>query len=1343
MKKKFLFLSLLIVAMTVGAVGAWASQTKTGQRSSVEAMASPESATNTETSSNGSRPLKSMYTFLNVTHFFENAGFDDDLTFQADGSMQTAASTETSISGQSWAYIAPDGTVYARPKASSPKSRSDGRKMDAVNGFWGQMAGWELTTTATYPNCEWSYYGAIPYSLGATAVPIGDDSDQFLIVPEKPEALNTDDNTGVLMLSAGWGGSATYSQTVYLPAGLSVTVDYWLKATNEKETQYGEVTCRLINNGKVICSKTGYTYEWQHYKMSGVDGSGPTTIEFSFKAGNAGSNSNPIIWIDGLHVEKNIIYNPSEHKEIHVSPSNNKYGKVAGNRTILQGMDTIVKAIPNVGYQFMNWTSNGEVVSTEREFKFTVSRDTTLVANFVPDAQEQYTMTFVLDNGEENVVLIQDAGTELTPPTPTRTGYTFVGWEPAVPTTVPEEDRTFIAQWKELRKVWNFRNGFSQETVDALRTDFEQYGANTYWRNYEIEASNADDQHFWCASQEAKNEDGFAATHNGGNEKVIAELDGLKLGFTAPKKFVITYNGTTIPNELESEGGPALGEPIPHGTSYIWLNGKNETITFQAMVNQKIRIGVESHSVDATKLGEARGITLSASKGTLTAHFEGNPVTTYYTEYEWELTGEEGTVSDLTIKSTSGCHIYFIAVGEISTTFVLGNGQDNVVLLQDAGTELTPPTPTRTGYTFAGWSPAVPATVPEEDMTFTAQWTVVDYSISYDLGGGSWPEGSAHPASYNIESEAITLGTPTRTGYTFTGWTGTELTEASQTVTIAKGSTGNRSYTANWVVTVVPQYTMTFVLGNGEENVVMTQDTGTELTAPTPTRTGYTFAGWEPAVPATVPEEDMTFTAQWTVVDYSISYDLGGGSWPEGSAHPASYNIESEAITLGTPTRTGYTFTGWTGTELTEASQTVTIAKGSTGNRSYTANWVVTVVPQYTMTFVLGNGEENVVMTQDTGTELTAPTPTRTGYTFAGWEPAVPATVPEEDMTFTAQWTVVDYSISYDLGGGSWPEGSAHPASYNIESEAITLGTPTRTGYTFTGWTGTELTEASQTVTIAKGSTGNRSYTATWEAIPEPSIDEFSLNNGTLVNLVDALKGKSAKVSYTRNFSNGVASTICLPYTMTNIEGGKVYSLRNVAYDYTAAAWVATMDDTTPDGNLIATTEAGMPYLFVPETDGNVTFTGIVPTVPDSYAAFSLVNATSNGWVMTGTYEQLDWTESMGAIFGFAANAENDVRAGEFVRATTGAYIPAYRAYLRYTGSNEALQSRAFKVQNANDPQRVIVRLVSKGGETTDIATMKVDMLNDKWYTLDGRMVNGQPTKKGLYILNGKKVRVK
>ena len=220
------------------------------------------------------------------------------------------------------------------------------------------------------------------------------------------------------------------------------------------------------------------------------------------------------------------------------------------------------------------------------------------------------------------------------------------------------------ANGQTLRKTWDFREGFSQKTVNALKADQEEFGDSKYWRNYEGDATKADDQHFWCASAEAKNENGYACTHNGGNEKVISELDGLKLGFTAAKKFVITYNGAQSPNEYEAEGTPAVGEMIPHGKSYLWLNGKSESITFQAQVNQKIRIGVESHAVNRTKVGEARGISLSASGGTLTPNFEGNPVPTYYTEYSWELSGEDGAIADLTIKSTNGCHIYFIIVGD-------------------------------------------------------------------------------------------------------------------------------------------------------------------------------------------------------------------------------------------------------------------------------------------------------------------------------------------------------------------------------------------------------------------------------------------------------------------------------------------------------------------------------------------------------------------------------------------------------------------------------------------------------------------------------------------------------
>ena len=214
-----------------------------------------------------------------------------------------------------------------------------------------------------------------------------------------------------------------------------------------------------------------------------------------------------------------------------------------------------------------------------------------------------------------------------------------------------------------LRKTWDFRDGFSTKTVNALKADQEEFGNDKYWRNYESDATKADDAHFWDASSDAKNADGFACTHNGGQEKVIPELEGLVLGFSAAKKFVITYNGAQAPNEFESEEGPAIGEMIPHGKSYVWLNGKNETIKFQAAVNQTIKIGVESHAVNKSQLGQARGISLTTSTGSLELT-KGNPVPTYYTECEWELTGDEGAVAELTLKTTNGCHIYYIIVGE-------------------------------------------------------------------------------------------------------------------------------------------------------------------------------------------------------------------------------------------------------------------------------------------------------------------------------------------------------------------------------------------------------------------------------------------------------------------------------------------------------------------------------------------------------------------------------------------------------------------------------------------------------------------------------------------------------
>ena len=159
-----------------------------------------------------------------VTHYIQNAGFDEDLTFQVDGTMKEAISTNTSLSGRSWAYIAADSTVYARPTETSSQSRPDGRKMQAVNGFKGRVKGWTMESNSAFPNCEWTYFGTVPYDLQAQSVPIADDGSTYLEVPARPTEF--DGGEGFVYLRAGWTNSAIYKQVVKLPCAV-YRLEYW------------------------------------------------------------------------------------------------------------------------------------------------------------------------------------------------------------------------------------------------------------------------------------------------------------------------------------------------------------------------------------------------------------------------------------------------------------------------------------------------------------------------------------------------------------------------------------------------------------------------------------------------------------------------------------------------------------------------------------------------------------------------------------------------------------------------------------------------------------------------------------------------------------------------------------------------------------------------------------------------------------------------------------------------------------------------------------------------------------------------------------------------------------
>jgi len=287
-----------------------------------------------------------------------------------------------------------------------------------------------------------------------------------------------------------------------------------------------------------------------------------------------------------------------------------------------------------------------------------------------------------------------------------------------------------------------------------------------------------------------------------------------------------------------------------------------------------------------------------------------------------------------------------------------GNGGSKGKTIMKYGSKAlgTLPTSTRKGYTFDGWytkkdggTKINSKTILSANTTFYAHWIPITYKITYDLDGGS----GSNSETYSIESKDITLNKPTKTGYTFLGWTGSNGNKAQLNVTISKGSTGDKNYKANWKVNepennteTTPESFVATFNGNGGSNGKDIKKYGSEAlgTLPTSTRKGYTFDGWYTKKDGgtkinskTILSANTTFYAHWIPITYKITYDLDGGS----ASNSETYSIESKDITLNKPTKTGYTFLGWTGSNGNKAQLNVTISKGSTGDKNYKANWKV------------------------------------------------------------------------------------------------------------------------------------------------------------------------------------------------------------------------------------------------------------------------------------------------------------------------------------------------------------------------------------------------------------------
>ena len=375
-------------------------------------------------------------------------------------------------------------------------------------------------------------------------------------------------------------------------------------------------------------------------------------------------------------------------------------------------------------------------------------------------------------------------------------------------------------------------------------------------------------------------------------------------------------------------------------------------------------------------------------------------------------------------------------VNQYTITFDTNGGSEIAPIIQDYGTEITAPAdPTRKGYTFKGWDKEIPETMPAENMTVKAQWEINQYTITFDTNGGS----EIAPITQDYGTAITAPNNPTRKGYTFKGWD----KEIPKTMPAE-----NITVKAQWETN---QYTITFDTNGGSEIAPITQDYGTAITAPAdPTRKGYTFKGWDKEIPKTMPAENITVKAQWEINQYTIAFDTNGGS----EIAPITQDYGTEITAPDNPTRKGYTFKGWD----KEIPKTMPAE-----NITVKAQWEIN---QYTITFDTNGGSEIAPITQDYGTEITAPdNPTRKGYTFKGWDKEIPETMPAENLTITARWKDTEKPTGeIIIGTNKWNK-FLNELTFGIffkDTQEVTINAVDNSGVVFVSYlvTDKELSEA-------------------------------------------------------------------------------------------------------------------------------------------------------------------------------------------------------------------------------------------------------------------------------------------
>ncbi|MDD6136020.1 MAG: InlB B-repeat-containing protein [Lachnospiraceae bacterium] len=412
-------------------------------------------------------------------------------------------------------------------------------------------------------------------------------------------------------------------------------------------------------------------------------------------------------------------------------------------------------------------------------------------------------------------------------------------------------------------------------------------------------------------------------------------------------------------------------------------------------------------------------------------------------------------------------------------TFTIASGFD--------GVNVSDRLPSKTGYAFTGWmmkqGSETAKKLPEQttgiygDVTLVATWEKNVFDITTELNGGAYVSDASNPTSYK-KGEGFTLvdkKSLRKTDSIFEGW----YLDAELTIPVPSNTTlltGEITVYAKW--RVADSYSITYVLNGGtnaKDNPETYKVTDDSIDLKPATKSGYTFEGWytdsefenlfDPT--AELQENGFVVYAKWSIITYTITYELDEGMFAETAAPIYSYTIESGFDTLfdeeNIPSKDNCVFAGWTmrqGSE--EATEIPEETTGLYGDIVVIANWkrIFNLASEFNggacssdfdmpQTYIEGEG---FVLPDKFALK-------KRGYVFEGWylDEELTEVVPEDttaitgDITVYANWTESDAcDITYMLAGGTnHPD---NPVQYKLTEEGLSLNDPSKNGYTFAGW---------------------------------------------------------------------------------------------------------------------------------------------------------------------------------------------------------------------------------------------------------------------------------------------------